>query len=210
MSNWRAIDLAGRKCGRLTPLRFLWFRNHNARWLCKCDCGSLFIGDARYLKSGNTRSCGCLMRETTATINHKHGGAAGERSGAYRSWASMKNRCLCPANHSFSGYGGRGITVCRRWRESFPAFLEDMGERPPGHSLERIDPNWHYCPSNCKWIPQAEQSRNTRATVRVVLNGETMVQAEAARRLGIHPTRLSYWVKHQNNVPAGVSLLATA
>ena len=103
----------------------------------------------------------------------------------YRSWQSMKRRCLSPNAHNYKHYGGRGIKICARWM-TFVNFADDMGERPSGHTLDRIDNDGMYCPENCKWSTQAEQSRNRSSSVRVTLDGKTMTATDAAKLYGIH------------------------
>lgn len=100
----------------------------------------------------------------------------------YRTWMGMKARCADLKNHR---YGGRGIRVCKRWRESFAAFLADMGPRPPGMTIDRINNDGNYTPRNCRWATRTEQSRNREGAVKVTLNGETMALAEAAKRYGL-------------------------
>jgi len=103
----------------------------------------------------------------------------------YRSWRNMKNRCICPSARDYPKYGGRGISFCKRW-QTFTNFLADMGECPLGYSLERIDVNGDYKPSNCKWIPWKDQYNNTRQTRAITCFGETLTLAQWAKRTGIH------------------------
>jgi hypothetical protein len=116
-------------------------------------------------------------------MNFKHGmyGTA-----TYQAWASMKQRCTNPKASNFGRYGGRGIKVCDRWRDSFEAFLADMGKAPPGLTLERVDVNGHYEPGNCKWATMAEQMGNQRKTIAVEIDGERVSLREACRRRGLN------------------------
>lgn len=114
-----------------------------------------------------------------------HGAArAGRITPEYRSWAAMLDRCTCPSNVGWKNYGGRGIKICERWRASFAAFLEDMGPRPAGQSLERIDVNGNYEPGNVRWATALEQHQNRRNNVYLTLNAETLTAAAWGRRLG--------------------------
>ena len=132
----------------------------NTRWLCRCDCGNQVEVASRHLRSGRTKSCGCLNREQIAAVNKTHG-MFGTKT--YTTWASMIQRCTNPKAKQFEDWGGRGITVCERWR-SFENFLADMGEKPEGMTLERIDVNGNYEPGNCKWATWQEQRLNRRDT----------------------------------------------
>jgi hypothetical protein len=144
------------------------------RWLCACECGGETVTRTVSLTSGATRSCGCLQREKASVVfqqnrkvgGYKHGGADMRRGSTYLSWCAMKQRCSTLAHSSFSRYGGRGITVCARWKDSFENFLADMGERPPGKTLDRIDGDGNYEPGNCRWATPKEQTANRRPTKR--------------------------------------------
>lgn len=156
----RTVDISGKRFGRLTVVRLTdERRNHHCVWECICDCGSMAMVSGSSLRSGVTKSCGCLSLEVKVARFTKHG-MEGTRT--YRSWVAMRARCNNPKTRDYASYGGRGITVCERW-ESFENFLEDMGERPPGKSLDRINNDLGYLPDNCRWATAKEQANNRRA-----------------------------------------------
>jgi|SRR5699024_2311953 len=156
----RGMDLTGQKFGRWQVIRRGENQDNRVAWYCKCDCGNTGTVDTRRLVKGRSKSCGCLARE----VNTKHGHNTTEGSSSeYNSWHQMKQRCLNPNDKRYHDYGGRGIKVCERWMD-FNNFLEDMGKKPsPNHSIDRIDNNGDYEPSNCKWSDDYEQQRNIRA-----------------------------------------------
>ena len=160
------IDLTGERFGRLVVIqRAPNKRPKRTRWQCRCDCGAYTTVDGSALRTANTRSCGCLhdelARQHGATLNLTHGHTSGGNSRTYTSWSSMHERC-----RRHPRYVGR-ITVCERW-DSFEHFLADMGERPTGLTLDRIDNDGNYTPTNCRWATHSEQQRNRRA-LRVTL-----------------------------------------
>lgn len=160
--------------------------------VCRCDCGSVTSPGIQQLFSGAVTSCGCRKAQAAAETgrkNRKHGGVVGgKRSPTYLSWASMHLRCDNPKATSYASYGGRGITVCARWcgPAGFANFLADMGERPPGLTLDRRDNDGLYEPTNCHWATDAEQRRNQRVSVLLTYNGVTRTAAEWAREVGTH------------------------
>lgn len=151
---------------------------------CRCDCGEMRPVAASSLGDGTSTSCGCRKREILAALSHARHGHAWEKttrrpSPTYRSWVSMNDRC-----QSHEQYVARGISVCLRWR-SFEAFLADMGERPAGTTLDRIDNEGNYRPGNCRWATPTEQGRNRRSCLRVLFRGRERTIAEIAELTGL-------------------------
>lgn len=174
--------MTGLVFGRLTVLE----RGENsnrgkARWVCRCDCGRTTTVAGADLRSGHTQSCICLHREVVTGKLTTHGMS---KITAHRSWEAMIQRCSNPKNPTFKNYGGRGIKVCEAWL-TFEQFVSDMGERPAGTSLGRINNECGYEPSNCRWETPKTQARNTRRTRFVRFNGEVHKLTELADALGV-------------------------
>jgi hypothetical protein len=159
----RLIDLTGQTFNRWTVLaRAENSKAGQTRWLCRCTCGNEAIVQAAALRDNHSKSCGCLKIETTVDRFTKHGhSSASGASPTYHSWAGMHARCTNSKHEAFRYYGGRGISVCKRWSD-FQHFLEDMGEKPPGKSIDRIDVNGNYTPKNCQWATPLQQTENRR------------------------------------------------
>ena len=183
-------NYTGKKFGTLTVVGML-PRNigdGNARWLCICDCGNRIVVTSGNFHRRNTCSAKCVNRGGEAT--HKHGAASNTASAelriTYKSWSAMKARCLSPTAKDYGRYGGRGITVCDRWRDSFEAFMADMGFRPSSqYTLDREDNYGNYEPSNCRWATPTEQSNNRRSNRTITFNGDTLTLAQWSRRVGL-------------------------
>jgi hypothetical protein len=175
------VSLVGRRFGRLIVKEPAGKVKNEAFWLCMCDCGNKKIVRGGHLKSGDTSSCGCLKRENIRKSKFVHGAAiVGKVTREYGAWQNMKKRCLNPKSSDYKNYGGRGIKVCDRWVHNFKDFFSDMGKCPPGLTLERIDNNGNYEPSNCRWATRKEQGINTRNNRRIELNGQIKTVSEWA------------------------------
>jgi hypothetical protein len=160
-----AVDMVGRKVGRLVVLRRAGppGSSPTTRWICQCDCGGTAEVSGADLRRGSTRSCGCLRAETMASAHRSHGGSS---TPEFQAWMSMHKRCENPRMRNFRHYGARGIRVCERW-SSFENFLADVGPRPsPEHSLDRIDNDGNYEPTNCRWATRSQQQKNRRPFMR--------------------------------------------
>lgn len=189
----RVPDLTGNRFGKLTAVSFAGFHSRGSAartlsmWDCVCDCGNHVVVPTSSLLSGHTRSCGCLQSEVQSARSRTHGGA---NSRLYKEYRNMKSRCNNPSATGYMYYGGRGISVCDEWMESFEAF-RDWSLRN-GYSndltIDRIDTNGNYSPSNCRWATYGQQARNNRRNRYVHLNGQQMVLTDALRILGA-----SYW-----------------
>lgn len=190
----RIPSIAGKRFGRLVALNEVEKNRHGARrWLCQCDCGTppkVVLQDL--LRSGMTRSCGCLHREVSrGAIKHGHA-RKNAHSPELIAWRNMLHRCYRERTHNYAAYGGRGITVCERWRGrgGFQRFLADFGLRPTrAHSLDRYpDTNGNYEPGNVRWATLREQAQNKRDTLLVAVNGRSVPLIALTRSLGV-----SYW-----------------
>lgn len=150
-------------------------------WECLCDCGKHVFLRSYNLRKGQ-KSCGCKVGEAVGIANKLRDSHHLARTPEYRTWVGMRARCVNPKITHYHLYGGRGVSVCERW-EDFKNFWEDMGPRPDGHSIERIDTNGNYSPENCKWGTHREQYDNKRAAIRVLIDNEWITVREAAIKL---------------------------
>lgn len=181
------INIAGKRFGYLVAVTPVGQdAGGNWRWNCICDCGKQTVVKYTSLFRGTTKSCGCLAKELLSKRATTHGMS---NTPTYRSWMSMKRRCNDSSNDSYPNYGGRGIKYSLHW-EKFDNFLADMGVRPKGTTLDRIDTDGNYTPENCRWADDLTQHRNTRANVMITSRGVTQTLAEWADQLGIRRSTL--------------------
>lgn len=188
----KKIELMGRKFGRLTVVE-LSDRIGRRSWVCACECGNKIIVTAGHLSSGHSRSCGCLSKDVKPATTH---GMSGTRE--YYTWGGMIQRCTNPDYHNYHFYGGRGITVCDEWRNSFEVFYKDMGPRPKNTSLDRVKNGLGYSKDNCRWATPAEQCANRRekhTSPIFTVEGFTGTAANIARHFNIPHCTLSMRMK---------------
>lgn len=200
-------DLTGEVFARLTVLRQAESKGWQRRWLLLCSCGQEATATTASLRSGNTKSCGCLKREA-ASENMRRERARSAPLGhclsytpEYRAWQTMRLRCLVSTNPAFKDYGGRGITVCARWRDDVKSFVSDVGSKPsPRHEIDRADNDGGYwcgraeCPDcgpigrvcNVRWATRSQNCRNRRSNKRITYRGETKAMAQWAEELGLN------------------------
>lgn len=193
-------DLSGKRFGKLKVICVSHSRKCVNRrgtvlyWRCLCDCGTECVIPAPSLNSGDASSCGCYRNERLREASLLHGLAS---SCEFDIWNMMKQRCQNPNNAAFDIYGGRGISVCADWSNSFEMFYRDMGPRPsPDHSLDRIDNDGNYEPGNVQWATRKQQSRNRRTTVIVEHDGRLMSLGELSDLTGISYSKLWQRRKH--------------
>lgn len=189
----RRPDLVGNRYGRLLVLSVdKDNQKRDSRWICECSCGTKLSVLAMSLKRGSTKSCGCLRDELAAVRAQTHGQT---RSPEYYSWQSMRQRCNKPNHVAYSSYGGRGISVCERWQNSFENFIADLGPRPAGFTLDRINNNDGYTPENTRWATGATQNRNRRDNHFLIINGVEKILADWAEDSGLPPDVVSKRLK---------------
>jgi hypothetical protein len=193
-------DLVGKRFGWIVVLNLYGSRKidekHSERlWTCLCDCGNETNAATSHLINGSIISCGCWRSssEGIGSVFRTHGHTSyGDTSTTYKCWAGMKGRCYTTSNTSYGRYGALGITVCDRWLESFENFLKDMGEKPSGLTLDRIDSSKGYYKENCRWATPTEQSNNRKNNIRIERYGQSKTLKEWCTELG-----MPYKIVHQ-------------
>lgn len=189
----------GQKYGRLTVNGFV---HVGKKWLweCKCECGASVVVRPYLVRSGHTGSCGCLQRERVSEVSTTHGES---RSRLYRIYNGMKNRCYNPAQANYSSYGGRGIKICDEWLNSFAVFQEWALSN--GYtdqlSIDRIDNDGDYEPSNCRWVPRSVQQRNTSRTNLITINERTQSLTDWAAECGLNFHTVSFRIHQKKMTP---------
>ena len=186
-------DISGQKFGRLTAIECVGKNRANyAMWRCRCDCGKETTVASNSLRSGNTRSCGCLSVDlSTSRIVSRNTTHGKTHTVLFRRWTGMHTRCENERAVNYKDYGGRGISVCNEWAAFIPFYEWAMANGyEPRLTLDRIDPNGDYCPDNCRWIPASEQAKNRRSTRYITFGGERMCLADWARKYHVDPTTL--------------------
>ena len=197
------IDLSKQRFGCLTVVEYV----GSKKWLCSCDCGKTTTVASDKLKSGHTKSCGHLALDVLKARSTKHGMATRNATRTeYTIWMGMKRRCTLKTELAWKNYGGRGIKVCDRWL-SFENFYADMGPRPDGMSLDRINNDGNYEPSNCRWADRASQRRNSRRVHTVVVNGVSNCLTDWAALIGVAQSTTYYWMGRYGDVE-GLTRLA--
>lgn len=183
----KTSNLTSQRFGRLVAITATEKRvNSNVIWHCVCDCGKAAFSQATHLLSGRRVSCGCAKIAGTQIRKKqpRHGHCIESKSTpTYRTWSGMQSRCFNKNVPGYKHYGGRGIIVCKRW-QTFENFLHDMGEKPAGLSIDRIDVNGNYEPANCRWATNKEQSQNKRNTRLVLNNGVFVMASDISKSLG--------------------------
>lgn len=198
------MDLIDRQFGRLTVIAFNGVHESpcgtkRKMWKCKCECGNEVVVNTSNLLSGTTKSCGCLKHEKLMEHNTSHGGT---NDRLYGIWKAMKRRCNSPHDSHYGNYGGKGISVCKEWADSYAAFRKWAYENgydesaPTGEcTIDRIDNDGDYEPSNCRWVNRIAQANNTSQNRHVTLNGKRLTIAEFARIMGISKFKARYRIE---------------
>lgn len=204
------LNISGKRFNSLTAIKDVGKTSQGVyNWLCKCDCGKEKIIRVSKLTSNETKSCGCLLSISIKSRATKHGHCGrGELSGEYETWKNLKSRCGNPNNPRYHNYGGRGIKVCERWKNSFSNFYSDMGNKPSKkHSIDRIDTNGDYTPYNCRWATTTEQARNRTSNVYLDYKGGVVILKDVAAIEGVCSVNLRYHLNKGKSVSEAVSFI---
>lgn len=197
-------DLTGSNFGRLTVIKYLGKdKNNKSKWLCKCKCGKETEVLACHLQSGKIQSCGCYGKERRLIASTKHGM---RYSKLYNTWLNIKNRCYNKNNPHYKNYGERGIVMCKEWSDDFVNFYNWAKES--GYqdilTIDRIDNNYNYEPSNCRWVNRKTQNRNKRSNHFITYNGLTLCLTEWAEKIGVNEPALRKWLKRNGEENIGI------
>ena len=185
------LKLEGKKFNRWTIICQAEIKKPGTYWLCKCECGTIKICKGSDLKIGNTKSCGCLQKEVVSKFKKTHGLS---KSKLYRVWHCMKCRCLNKNDKRYNSYGGRGIKICKEWENDFYSFYKwsIQNRYKEGLSIDRIDNNGNYEPSNCRWVDKNTQNNNTRRNVFIEYKGKKQTVSQWAKEIGIGHDTIKY------------------
>ena len=176
-------DLSNERFGKLLVIEPVGKTpNRHIIWRCICDCGNELRTASTHLLSGHTTSCGCYLNNIRGKATITHGKS---KSSTYKVWCEIIERTSNPNSKKYERYGGKGITICQRWRDSFEAFLEDMGERPKGTSIDRINNLGNYEPGNCRWADHKTQCRNRSSNINLTFRGESKTLVEWCEELDL-------------------------
>lgn len=198
------IELDGHRYGRLTVVSRNNDLQNRRRFNCVCDCGRTTVVAGSNLRNGHTTSCGCYQSEKRAESHTTHGHLKGNnRHPLYATWCEMRHRCNSPTHKQFQDYGGRGIVVCDEWqgKNGFTTFLTDMGERPPGYSIDRIDNDLGYTKGNCRWACNITQANNTRQCRSIQAFGESHTISGWSRKTGIGKATIRFRIDKMHLPP---------
>lgn len=197
-----ALDITGERYGRLTAISRGEAAGRRTKWNFRCDCGAEVSRLLENVRTGETQSCGCLRKEITRERSMTHGHSIGRKmSRTLKSYQHAKSRCFNPGDEKYPIYGGRGITMCSAWAGDFSRFLLDMGECPPGRTLDRVDVNGHYEPRNCRWATARQQARTRTDNVIVDHNGQRMILKDFAALMKVGYKALHARVKYRGQTP---------
>lgn len=184
--------------GRLTVVERAGYKGSSPCWIVECECGTKKMVYHQQLTSNpGTKSCGCLAREMSSFRATKHGACrGGKATPLYSTWQAMISRCHNPNAAGYGTHGARGISVCDKWKVSFQAFRDDMGEKPsPNHTVDRIDNDGNYEPSNCRWATSRQQQENRRTTPKFIVDGKQYNTRELCEMLGLSRAALRSRIK---------------
>ena len=200
--NGRIKDITNQRFGNLTALKYVGSnKDKKAMWECKCDCGNTYVTTGKSLRLNLTTSCGCMKIQRAIQLGKKNKTHGKTKTRLYNIWHGMKKRCRTESDTNFKYYGGKGISVCDEWVNSFESF-EDWSIKN-GYSenltLDRINPEGNYEPDNCRWADWVTQGNNRSNNVFIMFEGEEMTKAEAARKIGISSQLLQY--RYDRGIP---------
>lgn len=198
----RRIEMIGKKFNKLTVISVCELKSSDdkLKYNCLCDCGNSKAIIGMSLRSGSTKSCGCLLVETVKKRINDNRDKYFSNTPEYRAWIAMKNRCYSKGNKFYYRYGERGIKVCDEWINNYKQFLLDIGNRPSKkHSLDRIDNNGNYEPNNCKWSTTHEQGVNRKNVLLYEMDGLILCKKEWAKKLNISIFRFNSILKRIGN-----------